>query len=65
MLEEDDMRVFSNQKVCSTLLHCSLVESVFVFLCRSSIYKRKLQIKILTASETIWKLQFNTLGKSK
>ena len=32
MLGEDDMRVFSNQKVCSTLLHCSLVESVFVFL---------------------------------
>ena len=64
MLEEDDMRVFSNQKVCSILLHCSLVESVFVFLRRSAIYKRKLQIKILTASETIWKLQFNTLAKS-
>ena len=63
MLEQDDMRVFSNQKVCSTLLHCSLVESVFVFLRRSAIYKWK--IKILTASETIWKLQFNTLAKSK
>lgn len=65
MLGEDDMRV-SNEKAFSTLLCCRLMESVFVFLRRSASFNWKLQFKILTAFETIWKLlQFNTLAKFK